>query len=44
MITIGALDENGTTIIVDEIKGRGKALHRLAQLRREDPCGIYFLL
>ena len=44
MITIGALDEDGRTIIVDTIKGRAQAQRRLAQLRREDPTTIYFLL
>ena len=44
MITIGALDEDGRTIIVDTIQGRTRATTRLAQLRREDPFTIYFLL
>ena len=44
MITIGALVEDGRTIIVDEVRGHSKALRRLAWLRREDLCGVYFLL
>ena len=44
MITIAALAEDGSTIIVDEVRGHTKALQRLAWLQREDPCGIYFLL
>ena len=44
MITIESLAEDGSTIIVDELRGHAKAQQRLKWLRREDPSAIYFLL